>query len=268
MIVLIQQAALLIGTLCGAATDARTGYIFDWITYPMIAVGAVTSIVLGQWMNIGVGATIFVLMLLAYKFGKIGGGDVKIFTGIALLNPFNDINFLITAGFFAAASSMVFYSVFYTIKYLRVGFSWKENQASAKKALMLLAVLVIYFAWLSIMGMAGAAFVILVGVPFCFGLLFVALQESIKKNFFEKKITLAQVEDDEIIAEGRNDKKVLKLLKGKQLVGEREVRLLKKNGIRFIYVMRDLPRFGPFIFIGVMTALVQPALLSSALLLH
>ena len=68
MITLVQQAALFIGTLVGGATDAKTGYIYDWITYPMIILGIILSLIQLQFFNIASGAIIFVLLAwLVYK---------------------------------------------------------------------------------------------------------------------------------------------------------------------------------------------------------
>jgi len=257
MITIIQQIALFIGTLVGGVTDAKTGYIYDWVTYPMIIVGVVLSLIQMQWFNLGSGAAIFVILFLVYKLGKIGGGDVKIFTGIALLNPFNELNFLITLGFFAAISSMVFYSVFYSIKYSRKGIVLKDNKEGIRNALFLGAAIVTYFIIMAQSGLIGIGFVLMVGFPFILGLLFLALQEGIKKEFFEKKISLNKMEEDEIISD-RNDKKILKILKGKKLLGDTEIALLRKNGFKNLIVLRDLPRFGPFIFIGTLFALISP----------
>ena len=231
----------------------------------MIVVGVITSLLGWQLINLGVGAAVFVFLLIGYKFGKIGGGDVKIFTGIALLNPFNDIMFLVNAGFFAAASAMIFYSVYYTIKYARKGINWKENKKEARKALLLAVVLAAYFYILGGMGLVRAMFIYVVGVPFFFGLLFIGLQKGIKRNFFERKVKLKDFEEDEIIAEGRNEGKIEKLLKGKQLLEKKEIALLKKHGVKALWVMRGLPKFGPFIFIGVAIALWQPNLLGTLL---
>lgn len=258
MIQLIQQAALFAGTLAGAATDAKTGYIYDWITYPMIAVGVITSLVAWQTTNLILGLAMFILLFVGYRLGKIGGGDVKIFTGIALLNPYNDISFLLTAALFAAALSMLFYSVFYSIKYARKGIKWEENMEGMLKAGILGLALALYFAAMSAYGMMNSFMLYALGVPFAFGLGFVALQKGIKRNFFEKRIAVGKLEEDEIIAAGRNTSKVMAALKGKQLIGKREAALLKRRGIRFVFVLRDLPKFGPFIFFGVLLALMQP----------
>ncbi len=258
MLQLIQQAALLIGSATGAYTDAKTGYIFDWITYPMIIIGLILSIAQQQWMNVGIGAIIFAAMFIAYKFGKIGGGDVKLFTAIALLNPINEPVFLFTALFFSAVSAMIFYAVFYAIKYNRIGISVEENKKGITKAVIFGAIIIVYFAMLAQMELIGIPSIVIMLTPLMFGLLFIALQDGIKKHFFEEKITISKLEEDEVIAEGRNPKSVEKILKGNILIGEKEKHLLKKAGIKSIYVLRKLPPFGPFILIGVIAALIQP----------
>ena len=55
-LLLLRQAIVLIGTLAGGYTDAKTGLILDRITYPMIALGILLSLVEGQWLFLGIGA--------------------------------------------------------------------------------------------------------------------------------------------------------------------------------------------------------------------
>jgi len=258
MLVLIQEAILLAGTALGAITDARTGYIYDWITYPMIGLGIILALIQQQWMNLGLGAIIFVVLFIAYYFGKLGGGDVKLFAAIAFLNPQNEAGFLLSAVFVAAMSAMVFYPAYYTIKYYRKGFSYEENKEGIQKALLFGAIIVAYFYFLTVFGMMGISSVGIIIVPLLFGLLFMALQKGITKNFFEKKITLKEVTEEEVIAEGKNPQKITEILKGKKLIGEKEVKLLAKNGVKAIYVLRGLPPFGPFILIGVLIAMFYP----------
>ncbi|MCX6804397.1 MAG: A24 family peptidase [Candidatus Diapherotrites archaeon] len=258
MLQLIQQAILLIGTAAGAVTDAKTGFIYDWITFPMIALGIVLALIQQQWFNLGAGAVVFGALFLAYKFGKLGGGDVKALTGIALLNPTNEINFFISLIFFAAMGAIVFYSVYYTIKYARIGINFGENKKGIMSAIMFAIIIVVYFGALIQMGYMETKNTVMILIPLAFGLVFVALQEGIKKNFFEAKIALGKLEEDEVIAQGRNNKKIDKLLKGKQLLGEKEIAILKKAGIRSIYVLRKLPPFGPFILFGAVIAVLFP----------
>ena len=261
MLTLIQQAILLIGTIIGGAIDAKTGYIYDWITMPMIAIGLILSLFLQQWNNLIFGGIIFISLFLFYKLGKIGGGDVKLYTAIALLNPTNNINFLFSGIIIACAGAIIFYSTYFTIKYARKGINFNENKKGIQKAVIFCALLLFYFAILVQLNLMPLLTTIPLIVASIFGLIFIALQEGIKKNFFEKKIKVAQLEEDEVISESSNSKKVLTLLKGKMLVGEKEKKLLKLNKIKEIIVLRDLPPFGPFIAIGVIIATINPNLI-------
>jgi Flp pilus assembly protein protease CpaA len=258
MILLIEQVILVFATALGAMTDAKTGYIYDWITYPMVAAGIILSIVLQQWNNLILGAILFVGLFIMYKFGKIGGGDVKLFVGIALLNPTNDYFFIVSIMFFAAMSAMMFYSIFYFIKYVKIGINIEENKKGIKKAILFGIIIIAYFSFLVIKELITPLSAEIMVVPILFGLIMVALQEGIKKNFFETKIQINQIEEDEVLAEGRNTAAVVKLLKGKSLIGEEEKKILQKNLVKSVYVLRGLPPFGPFILAGVIGAILMP----------
>lgn len=260
MLQLIQQGALILGTTLGAITDAKTGYIFDWITYPMILIGFVLAIMQQQYNNLFVAGIIFALLFITYKFGKLGGGDVKLFVGIALLNPYNDYLFFASAMLIAAVSAMIFYSIFYTIKYIRIGINFEENSKGIQKATLYGVILLGYFSLLTMMQLITYLSAIIILIPMLVGLLFIAFQKGITKNFFEKKILLKEIEEDEVIAEEGNSEKILKLLAGKKLIGENEKALLLKNKIKSIYVLRGLPPFGPFILVGILVAINQPQL--------
>ncbi|HNV00946.1 MAG TPA: A24 family peptidase [archaeon] len=264
MITLIQQGILLIGTLSGAITDIKTGYIYDWITYPMIIIGLILSIMQGQMTNLLIAGIIFVILLIGYKFGKIGGGDVKLFTAISLLNPFNNIEFIITLIFTASLLSMTFYSTNYIIKYLKKGIELKKEKEGIKKAIFFSLILVGYLAILLNFGMIKIEIAIILGIPFLLGLIFIALQNGIKENFFEKKIKLKDAEEDEILSKN-NPQKILDIVNGKELIEEKEIALLKKHNIKEIIVLRNLPKFGPFIFLGTIIALNYPTLIITLL---
>jgi Flp pilus assembly protein protease CpaA len=258
MIIIIQQLILLLGTIIAGVIDAKTGYIYDWITIPMIGIGILFSLILQQWNNLILATIIFISLYFLYKTGKMGGGDVKLYAAIALLNPYNNIFFLFSGIIIACASAMIFYSTYYTIKYFRKGINFEENKLGIQKAIIFGALLIIYFAALIQLNLMSLMSTIPLIVAILFGLLFVALQEGIKKNFFEKKIKLSEIEEDEVIAEGRNSEKIIHLLKGKKLIGEKEKKILKANKIKEIIVLRGLPPFGPFIAIGVIIATINP----------
>jgi Flp pilus assembly protein protease CpaA len=260
MIFLIQQAILFIGTLLGAVTDARTGYIFDWITYPMLFFGLIFALLSFQLFNLLSGALLFMILLISYKFGKVGGGDVKLFTAIAFLNPFSSVYFLLTLFVFSSLSAVMFYSIYYSVKYARKGIDWKREKKNILNAGFLAIFLLIYFHFMLIMGLISGLFLFIIALPLFCALLFIAFQKGIKLDFFEKKVSLKDLGDDEIIGE-KNSEKLKKLLKGKSLLGEKEISKLRINNIRQVYVLRNLPKFGPFIFIGTIIAFYFPNLL-------
>jgi len=258
MLSLIQESVLIAGSTIGAITDAKTGYIYDWVTYPMIALGFILAIAQQQWNNVLIGLGLFVILYIAYKFGKLGGGDVKLFVGIALLNPNNDYYFFATVMLFAAMSAMVFFSIYFFIKYYKKGITYEENKKGITKAILFGIIIAGYFVFMNGAGYITSQSATIIGIPLLFGLVFIALQKGITKNFFEKKISINQIEEDEVIAEERNTKKALALLKGKRLAGVAEAKMLKKNGVKELYVLRGLPPFGPFILLGVLGALIAP----------
>lgn len=266
LITLLSQAGLLIATGVGAITDAKTGYIYDWITYPAIALGLVlsvaTCILSGVSTNLIIGGILFVSLYAMYYFGKIGGGDVKLFVAIALLNPTQNAQFLFTILLFATASAITFYSVYYTIKYFRKGINVVNEREGIIKAILIGAAvtLLYFFGGLSTMLLNPIA--TLFGIPLVTGLIYVALEKGIKEQFFYVTIKTKTITEDEIIVPERLSNKAALLLRGTHLVGEKEAALLTKNKITTITVLRNLPVFGPFIFVGVVLTLLNPFVFS------
>jgi Flp pilus assembly protein protease CpaA len=276
MILLLRTAVILIGSLLGAYTDFKTGYIFDKITYPMIAIGILLNLFeLGKeisfenFVNLfSVGITVFILGYAMYWLGKIGGGDVKLFTGIALLLPFEQgifpLNiFVLNALILAGISSLIFYGTYYIIKYAMKGIELKENKEGIKKAVSLGILILFYFFMIYSFGMEKLIIVLL--IPLSIALVFIALEKGIKKEFFLKKIPLNEMEEDEVIAMEFESKETLEKLKlgFKGVLGEKEKKELEKTGIKELMVYRGLPKFGPFIFIGVLINLTFPQLIVS-----
>ncbi|MFH1695895.1 MAG: hypothetical protein ABH850_05740, partial [Candidatus Micrarchaeota archaeon] len=91
------------------------------------------------------------------------------------------------------------------------------------------------------------------------------LEKGIKKEFFLKKISLQEMEEDEVIAVEFTPKETLEKLKlgFKGVLGEKEKKELEKAGIKELFVFRELPKFGPFIFVGVLINLAFPQLIVS-----
>jgi hypothetical protein len=153
--------------------------------------------------------------------------------------------------------SMLFYSVFYSLKYARKGISWEKNGEGIRQALFLALMAAAYFAALYYYGGIGETVICIFGVPLAAGLVFVALQKGIKKEFFEKRVRVGELGEDEVISES-NPKKVMELFKTKGVVGESEIARLERMKVKSIVVLRGLPPFGPFIFLGSAAAVLAP----------
>jgi len=265
---LLREAAVLIASATGAYTDFKTGYIYDWITVPLILLGAGIDIFEKDYSGLAIGAAVFAIGFALYYAGKIGGGDVKLYAGIALMLPYYNGIFVLSAALLAALSAVVFFSTYYTIKYLRRGIDLKYNEAGIRRAIMLLIIIGAYMYFLLGSGFAGSGYIALVGVPILFGTVFLALERGIRKEFFLQKVRTESLEDDEIIAlDFMDGDKVKKMQAGfKGVIGEKEKKEMIGAGIDEVMVYRNLPRFGPFIFLGVLLAILMPGIGQIALM--
>lgn len=262
-LLLVREVAVLLASAIGAYRDYKTGFINDWITIPLIIFGVALNLFELEWGALLLGGVVFVLGYILYYTGKVGGGDVKLFTGIALVLPFfGGAVFIISAALLAAMTAVVFFGAFFAVKYYRRGIDLQYNADGIRRAGILLALMLVYFIVLLNSKIVSPNYVIALGVPMLFGLLFVALERGIRKEFFVKKIKISEMEDDEIIAIDFMDEAQRKKISAakKWVFGEKEKKKLEADGVHEIMVYRDLPRFGPFIFIGVALALLVPGI--------
>ncbi len=260
-IMVAREAAVMVASAAAAYTDLKTGHINDWITYPLIALGALLNIYEQQWAGILLGAAVFALGYVLYYTGKVGGGDVKLYSGIAFALPFYGRGiFVVPAALLAALLAVVFFSVYYISKYYRRGIDFGYNAAGIRRAGILLAVIIVYFFVARSSGIVSPGYIAVIGLPMLLGVAFMALEKGIRKEFFVQRIKVRDMEEDELIAldfmEEDERKKIER--KAKWVLGEKEKRALENAGVEEIAVYRNLPRFGPFIFIGVAVALAVP----------
>ncbi|HKO89788.1 MAG TPA: A24 family peptidase [Polyangiaceae bacterium] len=99
-------------TLASAWTDARTGRIPNWLTFPALPLGLALGAIDAGWLGLGSAALGALLcfgvpytLFRSSRGTAIGGGDVKLFTGLgALLGP--------RAGLEVELASLVLLAVF------------------------------------------------------------------------------------------------------------------------------------------------------------
>jgi Flp pilus assembly protein protease CpaA len=279
----VGPAAALAGTAAVAYVDARTGFMPDEVTYAMIGIGLL-------WLPFAfplseaifyyaIAAAVFVVTLAAYLFGQLGGGDVKLFTGLALLTPVYPAvvaplsplgpvaapyPFIISVFFLAAVVAMVFVSGHYTLRLWRdrreiSGWSGKVGQG------------LLYCAVIGLLMLAWSVFnfrMLVFGIPLLLGGFVLAFKNDILKRYVVMYKPVAALNDDDVLASELYPER----LKAALGVGARktftvyELRGLKararKAGIKRLLVAENLPRFGPFI----LASLLVNFLLGDALL--
>lgn len=268
-ILLLREMIAIIGTTIAAYTDFKTGLIFDEITYPMILFGIIFNILEFDLNVFIISAIVFTAGYILYFTGKIGGGDVKLFAGLALLVPFvNGTVFILSVLAVSGFASVLFLSVYYLAKYAKKGIKLSENTQSIKKGVLFFFVLLVYFYFGLSSGLFSVTFTLFAGVPALFALVFVSLEQGIKKNFFLKKVLLKDLEEDDLIAAEFLDKKTReKVSVGfKGIIDKALEKKLAALKITEVPVYRNLPKFAPFVLAGVIVSILFPDILMQVFL--
>lgn len=276
-LLLLREIVVLVATAIAAYTDYKTGFIFDWITYPLIAIGLVLhalewlSTGFIDWSGIGIACIVFGAGLVLYYAGKTGGGDVKLLAGIALTLPFfsNQV-FVASVLLVAALLGIVVLGAYFITRYLCTRPDLAENKANAWPALLLGIGTIIYLA----LGMEYRLFsplgVLVLAPPLVIAVVFLALDRGIRKTFFLEEVPLSKLEEDEIVAREFENEKTIKILEASPLgvLTKKEIALLQTAGIERVKVYRKLPPFGPFLLAGTIVSLAFPTWLSMLMPLY
>jgi len=262
---LLRYFIVLVGTVISTFTDIKTGLILDKITHPMIALGLLFTLfdilVEQSFMQLVVPLSVFGIGYGLYYAGKIGGGDVKIFTAFALLLPYHQNQpFVLNVLLIAVLSSITLISAFFVFGYWRMGIDWGECKKDIWKSALLAIAIMLYLIIMFQLGFLNLIHVIVLVVPMLFGLVALAFQKGIYKEFFLKLVSINQIEEDEIIAREFIDPAVLHGagLSIKGVISKKEAKKLVGAGLGKIPVYRSLPPFAPFLLLGVIISFFFP----------
>ncbi len=275
-LLLLREIAVLFSTAIASYTDLRTGLIYDKLTYPMIALGAILNIYVGIFANFmdmaiyfAVALAVFAVCYLLYYTGKIGGGDVKLFVGISLLLPYlpgHSYPFILLVVFVSAIVAIAALSIYYVPKYFARGIDFPLNKQGIFNASLFAMFFALYFALLFQLGFVHFQLIAILIAVVIFALLFIAFEKGIRKEFFLKEIAISKFEEDEIVAwdflSNEQKEKIGKALnlRGKRVFEKKEIEKLKRLKIAKLPVYRNLPKFAPFVFIAVLVIIALPDL--------
>lgn len=82
---ILEQIIILASGTISAYTDHKTGEIPNQLTLPLIGLGIVLSVLNQTWSYFAIGLLVFFLATMAYQKNVMGGGDIKLLTGMALI---------------------------------------------------------------------------------------------------------------------------------------------------------------------------------------
>jgi len=253
----IKIGIVILAGLIAAYTDYRTGYIYDWLNYSFIVLGAILAFFSPNILwAFGQAVIIFALGYVFYRTGKICGGDIKFFAGLALFFPFfNGLPFILVTLVLASVLAMLFYGIYYLVLLLK-----KPNKQVIQSIIISLVVALILFVLFIVFSYWYLAIIIFV-FGF-FALTSLLLKDLIMQRFYRKEILLSKLLNDDLVDMNALSKKHSKIKKISTIEmfplepkSFKELKkLLPKDAKLFVY--RNLPVFGPFIALGIILGFI------------
>ncbi|MBI1973384.1 prepilin peptidase [Candidatus Micrarchaeota archaeon] len=256
------------GTAYSAWTDIRTGYVEDWLSHAMIVAGIVLVLFTlpttdaAAW-TLAIGGMVFAAGFAAYSFGQMGGGDVKLFTAIALLVP-QQPQLSQLFGIQPAAAiypfivsvfvlSGIIYMYVIPLEFLRRIFSKRNLVGGFRKKIQkgiiyafLLAPVFVFWAHIS----AGFLFL---AFPMAATMMLAPFKDDAVRLFFAKPKLVSRLDDEDVLAlEAMRPHVKKKLGLWRKTFTMRELESIRKrarqHGIGKVMVCENLPKFVPYMF--------------------
>jgi Flp pilus assembly protein protease CpaA len=269
---LLRVAVALAGVSIAAWQDAKTSFIDERIIYVMLAAGLVLDVATFDVgfiaFSVGIAAAIFVLGWASYRTGQLGGGDVYLFVALALLLPFypSSLGTFAIPGelrIFPFFVSVFIASAFFGILGSAVMYAGKLRGRRLKPDLLsggiVIAALVVALVWFSQwrLSLAQGVFFAAFMLP---GAFLLSFKRQIMNEVIVRRIPISKIEDEDIMAIDEMNPKLVKKYNLHRVLTKKEVEKLKlvqkKEGIKTFPVCKELPRFGPYILLGLIASLL------------
>ena len=279
MLDLIGVVIALLGVLYSSYTDIRTGEVSDRLSHTMIGLGIILLVLsyplsTALWY-MAIGLIVFVLGFILYIFGQIGGGDVKLFTAIALLIPqypaslkpaivsfgitpvVPNYPFLVSVFILSGIFFMLVVPLFYLRKLWAQKKRIKEFSRKIFYGLVYCAILSpIIYMWLSMSKLIAVLF-----IPMFFALLIIPFKDDIVVLFFARKKRVSALNEEDVLAlESMKKETIARLGLWRKTFMPPELRKIKerarKYGIATVMVCEDLPKYVPYIFLSLVINLI------------
>ncbi|MCD4740257.1 A24 family peptidase [archaeon] len=293
LVTILSALIALIGCLIAAYTDFKWGIVPDKLNYALIALGLICVPLQFNPVNTlivySLAVIIFVIGLLAYTFGQLGGGDVKLFTALTLLLPFypstiaqlsplNPIKMtnlsltipfipepiiypFIISIFFASAVMAVF---FVSLNYIHM--LWKDRDTiKDRKNLFLKGIanaLLVSIAFTLIWSIINPMMTIVI-IPMALGSFLLPFRKTLLEKYVVMEKQVKDLNDDDVLALEVMDQETKEKLglSNRRTFFNIELNELKtkaeENNIKKVFVSEFLPKFVPYIFLSLLLNLLM-----------
>jgi len=203
-------------------------------------------------------AIIYGVGYLFYYFGKLGGGDIKLFLGINLLLPFvNGQIFILWVLILSSLSSVLIVSTKYIFILFKKLSSKKIKLIFKERVYKILFyfVILLFFIYIlnrSIIILGFSKWCLFILLPILTGLFSVIFEPEIKKYIYLREKPLSEVEEGDVVSfESLSSEMIKKLnMKNRQVIEENDLLIIKNLKIKTLPIYDNLPRFGPYILVG------------------
>ena len=98
----------------------------------------------------------------------------------------------------------------------------------------------------------------LIIVPLMAAIFYTVFGDDMNNKTFAKQVSISKIEDGDVLAPNKIDKKVRAILGSKKVLDESAIKKLKKYKIKKIWIYTNAPAFGPSIFIATIITVFYP----------
>jgi len=236
MLTMWQILATVAASTIAAVIDAFTGEIPEWITVPLIITGLAYAALAGYFVQAFIVAAITLALGYAlYYTGQLGGGDVLLLTGIgawiplALPEKWGAIAYIFNVPMIVLFLGLLYSSLFFSVYY-----TW----ILSKDRRWMLALLLPY-----------------PFLPPALALTYGTIVTAYLGNRYRDALFVRERSVDKLIPEDVLAEDVEGLPPGKHVLEKKDIERLKEMGVKTVKILDNLPRFGPFTLLALLTVI-------------
>lgn len=212
--------------------------------------------------GIGIAVLISAIGFVFYHVGQLGAADVFVLASIALLLPLHPQLSAMPFNFPLVLSVLVFAGVLFSLYTMaRFGAYVVKKQIKPKPHfLLLLAPYALFSYMFASSAIFSPVYFAIVSVMFISAIFFLSFKEHIHKSMAEK-IHHDDLEQEDVLALEFMHKSDVEKHKLGRLLTRHQVEKIRKHKLENVWVFTKLPPFLPFVFIGLVLAILFARLL-------